>query len=446
MPDLHANAPAMPTAGLHPDNREVAGRALTVPSPWHLLDGMRTRMLSVAAALLLAAACSSSGKGTQTTAGDAGGGADASSGGAPVTSQVVGTAGATVTAQDGTQVTIPPGALAGDVTITIVLNPSAPPLTQGTSLAAPHQFGPEGQQFLKPVSVTLAFPPQNLPAGATEQQVVVYAAPAGSSDYQVLPTTIVDATHVAGQTTHFSNICPGVPHTPSGDGGGGDGGAPVDAAGFDAAACPAASGIENADGAQACAAQHCCAQLTTCISDPACSPIGQCFEATCQGLYGNDSELFPCADQCAADASANGSTEFFAAFDCIHSACGGSGAMDASLPGDASAPSDAGAIPDAATGADSAADAASCPAASGISNADGARDCASKYCCAQLTTCVNDPECSPIGACYDANCQSGDGSDPQSCAAQCAADGSASGASEFNAAFDCIHTACGGGG
>ena len=126
-----------------------------------------------------------------------------------MTSQVVGAAGGTVSAPDGTQVVIPAGALSSDVTITIALNESAPALTQALSVAPAHVFGPEGQTFAKPVSVTLPFQPANLPSGATEKDLAVYTAPQGSSAYEALPTTIKDATHVTGQATHFSNMCPG---------------------------------------------------------------------------------------------------------------------------------------------------------------------------------------------------------------------------------------------
>jgi hypothetical protein len=373
---------------------------------------------SLSVAVLAAIACSST-QGTQPSA--------------QTTSQVVGASGGTVTAADGTQVAIPPGALPGDVTITIAPNPLAPALTQGISIAPAHLFGPEGQQFLAPVTVTLAFASASLPPSATEQQILVYTAPQGSGDYQPLPTTLVDATHVAGQTTHFSNVCPGVPHV------GGDAGGDSAA---DAATCPAASGIENADGARDCASKSCCAQLTTCVSDPACSPIGACFEANCQAFYtGDDAQLLQCAAQCAADGSASGASEFNAAFNCIHTSCGGGvdggGVVDSGGSTDGSSPTDA------TAGGDAGGDAATCPAASGITDPKD-QACASQSCCSQLTACVSDPACSPIATCFDSNCQSSDAGNQsiQQCAAQCAADGSANGVSEFNAAFNCIQSSC----
>jgi hypothetical protein len=124
-------------------------------------------------------------------------------------SQVVGPSGGTVTAPDGTTVLIPAGALAHDVTITITLNPSAPALTQAQPLFYAHLFGPEGQHFLKAISVKLFFAPTSLPPGATVQSVSVYTAPADSSSYLALATSLTDATHVTAKTTDFCNMVPG---------------------------------------------------------------------------------------------------------------------------------------------------------------------------------------------------------------------------------------------
>jgi len=128
---------------------------------------------------------------------------------AGTTSQVVGAGGGTVTADDGTTVVIPPGALSEDVTITIAPNPYAPNMTQAQALAVQHLFGPEGQQFMKPVSVTLEFDPSSLPAGVTESDVSIYSSPSNSDLYLPLRTTIADGTHVTGTTTDFCNMVPG---------------------------------------------------------------------------------------------------------------------------------------------------------------------------------------------------------------------------------------------
>jgi len=124
-------------------------------------------------------------------------------------SQVVGASGGTVVANDGTALVIPPGALTQDVTITITPNPNAPPLAQAQGLAVAHLFGPEGQLFLKPISVTLQFDPTQLPPRASAQGISVYTAPRDSNFYQALSTMVTDATHVTAQTTAFCNMIPG---------------------------------------------------------------------------------------------------------------------------------------------------------------------------------------------------------------------------------------------
>jgi hypothetical protein len=205
------------------------------------------------------------------------------------------------------------------VTITIALNPSAPPLTQAESLATAHAFGPEGQQFLVPIQVTLGF--ENLPPGVPESAIVVYAAPQGSSDYQPLPTTVADSSHVTAQTTHFSNHCPAAPYGDAGPADGGD-------SGTDAAGCPAASNIQNPS-AKACVSQNCCAQLTACFSDPACGSSAICFQSNCPGTV-TQQEAQQCAAECAPDASAGGASEFNAVFTCFDDDCiGDGGASDA---------------------------------------------------------------------------------------------------------------------
>jgi hypothetical protein len=148
-------------------------------------------------------------------------------------SQLVGAAGAVVTANDGTSVLIPPNALATDVTITIGLEPDASPLQGAVAVTAAHVFGPAGQTFAVPVCITMAFEPGLLPSGVTEQNVVLYAQPvpatgdagdagevgdAGDAEpdagpaptgYQPLPTFAVDASVVTGMTQQFSTIIAG---------------------------------------------------------------------------------------------------------------------------------------------------------------------------------------------------------------------------------------------
>lgn len=121
-------------------------------------------------------------------------------------SQIVGAGGGIVTADDGTTLLIPPMALASDVTITIGLDPSPAPLTEARALTPAHVFGPEGQTFLLPVCVTLAFEPGLLPEGATEANVVLYTTLPEAGGYEPLPTMATDPDHVTGMTTHFSTV------------------------------------------------------------------------------------------------------------------------------------------------------------------------------------------------------------------------------------------------
>jgi len=59
--------------------------------------------------------------------------------------------------------------------------------------------------------VTVAIEPSLLPAAETASAAAIYTAPRFSPDYALLDTTVVDATHVKAQTTHFSTFVPAVP-------------------------------------------------------------------------------------------------------------------------------------------------------------------------------------------------------------------------------------------
>ena len=95
------------------------------------------------------------------------------------TSSVVGAQGGSVTLSGGTGVTVPAGALPSNVTVTVTPSPSAP-TPAGTVVGTPYTFGPEGQKFSSPVTVTLAFDPEApiprvlmLAEGALEVDAVV---------------------------------------------------------------------------------------------------------------------------------------------------------------------------------------------------------------------------------------------------------------------------------
>ncbi|HEX3344149.1 MAG TPA: hypothetical protein VHS09_06225 [Polyangiaceae bacterium] len=134
-------------------------------------------------------------------------------------SQIVGAGGGIVTANDGTTLLIPPGALTADVTVTIGIDPSPAPLRIAQTLTYGHVFGPAGQTFAVPVCVTLAYEPGLLPAGAVPTDVDVYAEHGDAGTYAVLPTLGTDPTHVTGMTTQLAEMVVGYGDVPEVDAG-----------------------------------------------------------------------------------------------------------------------------------------------------------------------------------------------------------------------------------
>lgn len=190
----------------------------------------------------------------------------------PPVNQTVGSTGGSVTNSDGDGVSIPPGALPGDTMISVTSTPDAPAPPTAMPVGTPITFGPEGQQFLKPVTVTISFDPAKIPSGKTASTLAIFTAPAGTTAYTQLTTTVVDATHLSAQVSHFSTFVAGSPTGcavscgafASGGCTGGpvfDGGAPVDMAG----SCTTTMGCGcsaycNADGTPA--------QAQTCTGAP----------------------------------------------------------------------------------------------------------------------------------------------------------------------------------
>jgi len=126
---------------------------------------------------------------------------------------VIETGGGSIGTGDGSGVSIPAGVIpsGSSLNVTVLPNPNAPPLpSQWTVVGTAYLFGPEGQQFPQPVTVTLAIDPAQLPADKTVNDVVILTSPGtGTPRYTALTTTVVDGTHVSAQTTHFSGFVPG---------------------------------------------------------------------------------------------------------------------------------------------------------------------------------------------------------------------------------------------
>jgi hypothetical protein len=161
-----------------------------------------------------------------------------SGGGKPgKTQNTIGPAGGSLSLPGGTKVEIPAGALssATPITIAVASNVAAP--ASATVVGTAYLFGPEGTAFAASATVTLPFMATRLPAGKSAADIVILTAPAGSSSYVALPTTLADASHVQTTTTHFSVFVPAVVTTThdggttnDGDSDGNGGGAVTDAA------------------------------------------------------------------------------------------------------------------------------------------------------------------------------------------------------------------------
>jgi hypothetical protein len=130
-------------------------------------------------------------------------------------SQVIGSAGGTVSASDGTTVTIPAGALASNVTITLTPMPNLAAPSNVTWVGTPYSLDTNGTQFAQSVTVTVPFSSSLFPAGSSASQVAVYTAPEGSTSFTALSSTVVESTDVQAQTMHVSLFGPGSPSVAS---------------------------------------------------------------------------------------------------------------------------------------------------------------------------------------------------------------------------------------
>ncbi|GMU62148.1 MAG: hypothetical protein AMXMBFR34_39110 [Myxococcaceae bacterium] len=138
--------------------------------------------------------------------------------------EYLGSAGGQVLNVRGSGVSVPAGALSQAVAIRVGPAPATQPAPAVVMVGDMVLFAPEGQTFSKPVTVTLEVDPLRLPPGRPLTDVVVWTAPLGSSQWEVLPTRLVDAAHVEATTTHFSVFVPVVQGATRGGDGGEDGG------------------------------------------------------------------------------------------------------------------------------------------------------------------------------------------------------------------------------
>jgi hypothetical protein len=148
-----------------------------------------------------------------TMAGGAGGSAGHTGPNLETVTAVIDADGGTLTHPTGAALDVPAGALSEPVTLSIqgALAPSAevlsaPPRGQAFVL------GPEGQDFLLPVSLTLPFDAALLPQGTPLANARVLIAPQGSTTFTMLATTAnAGASTLGATTTHFSVVVPVAP-------------------------------------------------------------------------------------------------------------------------------------------------------------------------------------------------------------------------------------------
>jgi hypothetical protein len=119
-------------------------------------------------------------------------------------STIVGQAGGKVTVSQGSGVSIPAGALTADVSISISLEQYVPALDAGAPVGPTFLFGPEGQRFEQPVTVTLEFDPAKLFPGESASDIIIYTSPKENPTFMPLATSVVDGSHVSATSTHFS--------------------------------------------------------------------------------------------------------------------------------------------------------------------------------------------------------------------------------------------------
>jgi hypothetical protein len=125
--------------------------------------------------------------------------------------KTVGSEGGDVTAGDGTSLNVPMGALGMSTAITISpVTVAAPP---GTVLVGPaYDFQPEGTQFQTAVTITLPFDGAKIPTGLTKNDISIYTAPKGTTNYSKVFTQLgTSGDTVTTQTTHLSVYLPATP-------------------------------------------------------------------------------------------------------------------------------------------------------------------------------------------------------------------------------------------
>jgi hypothetical protein len=178
---------------------------------------------------------------------------------------------------NGITIEIPAGALAQPVTVTGTSSSASAPDAIGPAFL----LGPEGQTFAMPVRVTVPFVAAQLAAkGLTTADIEIETAPRDGTQFTSLGGSVVDATHAAATTTHFSIFVAMARSHVSSDGGA------VDAAASDGGGCAPLSGscLSTPCCSGTCdAASHTCTMPTCAGVGSACSSGSACCSGNCSG-------------------------------------------------------------------------------------------------------------------------------------------------------------------
>jgi hypothetical protein len=166
---------------------------------------------------------------------------------------IVGPGGGAVLNTHGAGVTVPVGAVESALALTVDPVADQQPRPPGLLVGDLYAVHPEGAVFPVAVALTLRVDPALLPAGRTLSEVLVARADVGSGVFEFLPTRVVDAEHVEGQSSRLGVFAPVIAlrvdgSRDAGSAGAGDGGACV-------TSCSGA-----ADGGSDCACTRECAE------------------------------------------------------------------------------------------------------------------------------------------------------------------------------------------
>ena len=119
------------------------------------------------------------------------------------TTAIISTSGGSITTPSGdTTLTVPAGALDSETTITIGLcSRETPP----GNLVGVYEFSPDGQTFSFPVTISIKYDPDSIPASMDPSDLRL-AYLSGNGTWEIIPGSTVDTINhiISGQTSHFS--------------------------------------------------------------------------------------------------------------------------------------------------------------------------------------------------------------------------------------------------